>query len=292
MATLIAVAEQLAAEPIQRGSVYLLFQPAEETGTGALAVLADARFQALPPPDLVFGCHNIPKFPFGQVIVRAGLFAQASSGFRIALTGTTSHASYPEHGLNPSAALTRIVDAVNCIDKTLADEVEAPVLGTVTYAQLGAHNAGMNFGTTPGQALVTGVLRAHTTGDLDRLCDRLTRMATESAAEDGLGRNISWHERFAATNSCAAGVELIQRAAGESGLDVHHLDQPFRWSEDFGYFTDRYRGAFFGLGAGLDQPQLHDEAYDFPDALIDVGARLYRAMIDLHLAPAAASAER
>ena len=61
------------------------------------------------------------------------------------------------------------------------------------------------------------------------------------------------------------------------------LAEPFRWSEDFGYFTSDYTGAFFGLGSGTGQPQLHDDGYDYPDALIAIGARLYREIIDAHL---------
>lgn len=75
----------------------------------------------------------------------------------------------------------------------------------------------------------------------------------------------------------------VKAAAGQLGLAVQELDEPFRWSEDFGYFTDAFSGAFFGLGSGVDQPQLHDDGYDYPDDLIEIGARLYRALIDRHL---------
>jgi metal-dependent amidase/aminoacylase/carboxypeptidase family protein len=75
----------------------------------------------------------------------------------------------------------------------------------------------------------------------------------------------------------------VVAAARALGLEVEEVKEPFRWSEDFGYFTERYRGAFFGLGSGIAQPQLHDDAYDYPDELIEVGARLYRAIIDREL---------
>jgi metal-dependent amidase/aminoacylase/carboxypeptidase family protein len=78
-------------------------------------------------------------------------------------------------------------------------------------------------------------------------------------------------------------VDVIERAARDAGLAVERLDEPFRWSEDFGYFTSVFTGAFFGLGSGVDQPQLHDDGYDYPDELIEIGARLYRGIIDQHL---------
>ena len=91
MTTLVAVADALTTRPVARGRVYLLFQPAEETGTGAAAVIDDERFQALPSPDFVYAFHNVPKFPLGRVLVRDGLFAQASVGFIVDFGGRTCH---------------------------------------------------------------------------------------------------------------------------------------------------------------------------------------------------------
>lgn len=283
MATLVAVAEGLRERPVERGRVYLLFQPAEETGTGAAAVMADERFTELPRPDFVYAFHNVPKYPLGCVLLRDGLFAQASVGFIVEFTGRTSHSSYPEHGINPSTAVTSLVNEINGFGETLAGEVSAPVLGTVSYAELGTAEKGANFGTTPGQATVMGVVRAHRTGDLDTVRTRLEQLAVKLAGESRLSHTISWHEAFAATNSDPDCVSIIELSARRAGFDVLRLEEPFRWSEDFGYFTDAYTGAFFGLGSGTSQPQLHDDGYDYPDELIGIGARLYREIIDTHL---------
>ena len=283
MATLVAVAEHLYVQPIARGKAYLLFQPAEETGTGAAAVLADPRFQALDPPDHVYAFHNVPKYPLGQVLIRKGLFAQGSVGFIARFRGRTSHSSYPEHGINPSAAVTGLVDAVNRYGETLTDTVSAPVLGTISYAQLGTTEKGPNFGTTPGEGVVMGVIRAHRTDDLEQVREELAARAAQLAADSGLVHELSWHEAFAATESDDDCVATVAAAAAATGVDVRWLDEPFRWSEDFGYFTAAFKGAFFGLGSGTDQPQLHDDGYDYPDELIAIGAGVYRAIIDQHL---------
>ncbi len=284
MATLVAVADSLRDRPITRGRVYLLFQPAEETGTGAAAVMADQRFQALTPPDFVYAFHNVPKYPFGRVLVRDGTFAQASVGFIVKYRGKTSHSSYPEHGVNPSRAVTALVTAVNSFDTELADQVVAPVLGTISYAELGAAEKGPNFGTTPGEASVVGVVRAQRTDDLTQVRAYLADLAARLASESGLSHELTWHEAFAATVSSKECVNMIERAAGDAALTVDRLPSPFRWSEDFGHFTEAYNGAFFGLGSGVEQPQLHDDGYDYPDELIEVGAKLYRAIIDRHVA--------
>ena len=283
MATLVAVAEGLREQPIARGKVYLLFQPAEETGTGASAVLADERFKALAPPDVVYAFHNVPKYPLGHVLLRKGLFAQGSVGFVARYRGKTSHSSYPEHGINPAAAVTALVAAVNRFDEALAGSVSAPVLGTVSYAQLGSAEKGPNFGTTPGEGVVMGVVRAHKTSDLERVRDELASLTKRLAEDEGLEHELSWHEAFAATESNDDCVATIEAAAAEAGVDAMYLDEPFRWSEDFGNFTAAFKGAFFGLGSGTAQPQLHDDGYDYPDALIGIGANIYRAIIDRHL---------
>jgi amidohydrolase len=283
MATLAALAADLHSNPIAHGRVLLLFQPAEETGEGAAAVLQDPAFLALGAPDYVYAFHNVPRFPLGAVLLREGVFAQASVGFLVAFSGRTSHASYPEHGINPTAAVTQLVTAVNAFDTSFAGRAAAPVLGTVSFARIGREATGPNFGTTPGEACVSGVVRAQKTADLDRLRAELADLATRLAAESGLEHSLSWHEAFVATECDDRCVADVKAAASQLGLAVHELEAPFRWSEDFGYFTEAFKGAFFGLGSGVDQPQLHDDGYDYPDELIEIGARLYRALIDRHL---------
>jgi metal-dependent amidase/aminoacylase/carboxypeptidase family protein len=159
----------------------------------------------------------------------------------------------------------------------------ASVLGTVTYARIGCAETGSNFGITPGEAQVTGVLRAQKTADLARLRGELEALSGQLAAASGLGHGVSWHEEFAATGSDADSVAVVRDAAKSLGLALHPMEEPFRWSEDFGRFTDRFPGAFFGLGSGLEQPQLHDDCYDYPDELIETGARVFRAIVDRHL---------
>ncbi len=157
------------------------------------------------------------------------------------------------------------------------------MLGTISYAELGSAEKGANFGTTPGRGTVMGVLRAFRSTDLERVRATLAQLAAEFAGESGLEHTLSWHEAFAATESEPGCVGAIEQAASRAGLEVERLAEPFRWSEDFGYFTTDYTGAFFGLGSGAGQPQLHDDGYDYPDDLIVIGARLYREIIDAHL---------
>lgn len=283
MATLMELAKSLKDTPIKKGRVLLLFQPAEETGTGAQAIVEDPNFNEMGEPDFVYAFHNIPKFPLGQVILRENLFAQASVGFIVNYVGTTSHSSYPENGVSPSPALTQLVSEVNQFAEKLGPQAAGPILGTISYAQLGLAEKGPNFGTAPGEATIMGVLRGEKNSDLQLLRDELFRISEELAFQYRLQFDISWHEAFSATTVDNECVHHVENAAKKLDLPVRFIEQPFRWSEDFGRFTEKYKGAFFGLGAGTDHVQLHDDSYDYPDELIPVGARLYRAIIDAHL---------
>ena len=103
MAIICGLGEKLAGNRPESGEVILLFQPAEETGDGAKAVLADPRFKQI-KPDFAFALHNLPGFPLHQVVMRKGTFAAGSTGMTISLTGKTSHSAHPEAGINPAQA--------------------------------------------------------------------------------------------------------------------------------------------------------------------------------------------
>ena len=111
LAILCGLGARMAVEPPLRGRVVLMFQPAEETGAGAAAVIADPAFAAI-VPDYAFALHNLPGFPLGHVGVRAGAFNFASEGLAIRLTGKTAHASQPEAGRSPAATMCALVTAL------------------------------------------------------------------------------------------------------------------------------------------------------------------------------------
>ena len=114
MATLAALARGLGRQRPARGRAVLLFQPAEENGAGAAAVLADPKFQSL-SPDYAFALHNLPGLPLGHVALDEGPVNCASRGMRIALTGKTAHASTPEHGASPMPAVAALMPALTAL---------------------------------------------------------------------------------------------------------------------------------------------------------------------------------
>lgn len=278
MSVLCGVGRMLGEQRPARGKVALLFQPAEETGEGAPAVVADPRFEAL-QPDYVFGFHNLPREELHSICVRNDTFASASEGFRFKLTGAFSHSSYPEHGKSPAAAMARLLaELPDLPDKvSVSDEL---LMLTLTQALLGGKGPKMDFGVAPGVAEICGTIRAHQQPELETLKVAITELVQQVSDDEGLGWELSWHEAFPATVSHDESMDILRSAVANSGLPLHEMDEPMRWSEDFSHYLQKYQGAFFGVGSGVDQPQLHNEYYDFPDELIPSGVKIYLAIIN------------
>ncbi|VVS95669.1 amidohydrolase [Desulfoluna spongiiphila] len=270
MAILCGLARTLSEVPPARGRVVLLFQPAEETGAGADAVIQDPRFQGF-IPDRVFSLHNLPGKPLGQVCVPDRLFACASLGMDIHLSGTPSHAAWPEHGHSPMP----IVQALLSDEELLGREQGGPFfMTTVTHLQMGSPG----FGVSPGEARIQLTLRAEADAYLDYRMSLIKKKMGERAGLLGLGCEVMVTNEFPGTPVDPEVAAEVVEAASRAGLDVASLSEPMRWSEDFGWFTHRYPGVMVGLGAG-EGPQLHNADYNFPDALIEPGVVLFSAIV-------------
>ena len=273
MTILVGLAARLKAQPPERGSVILLYQPAEETGEGAARVLDDPGFEAA-KPDKVVALHNLPGFPLGQVVLRDAVFASASSGMRICLHGQTSHAAEPEAGTSPALAVAQLVQIFSAAPQFYTALHEAAKV-TVIHARVGE----IAFGTSPGEGHVMVTLRSHAQDVLDRLMSKITELARGVAATHNLEATIESVEPFPSTVNDPTVVKVIEDSAKTLGMATHRPDQPFAWSEDFGHFTAKYPGALFGLGAGEAHPALHHPDYDFPDTLLAPAVELLDTIV-------------
>lgn len=275
-AILLGVARHLARVPPARGRVVLLFQPAEETGAGAAAVLADPRFAQI-APDWAFAIHNMPGLPLGVAELPPGPASCASCGVRVVFSGQTSHAAQPELARSPAQAIARLVPAVLALGPG-GDPWAPPAPGfrlvTVSHLSMGAPA----FGITPGAGEVWLTVRALLDADLEELLEQVAVLAGDAARDHGLGVGITWHEHFAAGANDAAAVGHLARAMAAAGIAVRP-GAPMRPSEDFGRFGAVAPIALAFLGAGEGCPPLHAEAYDFPDALIAPGVRMFAALV-------------
>jgi amidohydrolase len=274
MATLAAVARTVGRRRPLRGRVVLLFQPAEEDGSGAAAVLADPRFAQL-APDFAFALHNMPGLPLGQAALVAGPAACASRGMRISLRGRTAHAARPDQGVSPVGALASLLPALAALN---AGSVETDDLAMATVTYLRAGEAA--FGIAPGEAALWVTLRTLTDARMAALAAEAERLARDAGLAEGVDVAISHADVFEHCENHPQAVEVLRRAMRTAGVPCAADGLPMLASEDFGRFGKAARAALFLLGSGEDHPGLHNPDFDFPDALIGTGARVFLGVLD------------
>jgi amidohydrolase len=276
MAILAALARGLSRKSPRRGRAVLLFQPAEETGAGAAAVVADPKFREI-APDFVFALHNLPGMKFGKVALIEGPVSCASRGMRIVLTGKTAHASMPETGLSPVGAVARLMPALTSLG-TGGSMDESFAMVTVTHARIGEPA----FGIAPAHGEIWATLRTLTDHGMDALVTKAEHLANDIARENGLSVEISYSDIFGHCENAPEAVAHLRRALDAEGVPHDRGDLPMRPSEDFGRLGANAPAAMFFLGAGERHAALHNPDYDFPDDLIGIGARVFmRTLRDL-----------
>ncbi len=273
---LTGLARLIARRPPARGRILLLFQPAEEDGSGAAAVLANPRFAEI-RPDWAFALHNMPGLPLGHAVIAPGPANCASEGLRVTFHGRTAHASMPETGVSPALAIAALIPAALAAG-TGGAVVPGFRLVSICHARMGEPA----FGITPGEGALWLTLRTLLDDDMAALRDEVMGMARDLAHQNGLTVDFTHHDRFAACTNHAHASKIITRALEDLGIahDAHAF--PMRASEDFGLFGRHSNSAMFLLGAGETRPALHNPDYDFPDDLIDRGTKIFdRIRLDL-----------
>lgn len=279
MTMVAGLAPLLHRERPQRGRVVLLFQPAEETGEGAARVIDDPQFQQL-RPDVAFALHNLPGFPIGAVVARAGTFCSASVGMRVTFHGRSSHAGEPEKARSPGLAIARLIEELPTLKRERTEELPYR-LATVTHATLGRES----FGTTPGSGELRATLRAGSSEGLRQLCDEAEAKVCALANKHRLTVDIDWQEGFPDTRSDPELVDELMEACAAVPTAVHKIDHAFRWSEDFGHFGRICPLLFYGLGIGEEAVGLHAPTYTFPDECLEVGVQVHHTLLRRLLDP-------
>ena len=269
MVMLLGLGRLLSRHPIATGRVVLMFQPAEEDGSGARAVVADPAFAQI-APDWAFAIHNEPGRPFGHVSTRVGLINCASQGLAIKLTGKTAHAAEPEEGTSPAPAIAELIPALSALGSggALNDDFK---LVTVTHVNVGEPT----FGIAPADGVIYATLRASDDSNMDGMVKAARARATTAARDQGLTVTFEDHDVFAASVNNADATLVAQAAMDAIGVSHGQDDLPMRASEDFGVFGWGAKAAMLCLGPGEDFAALHNPDYDFPDDLIPVGVSIF-----------------
>ncbi len=272
MSIMLGLAVRLHNKRPKRGKVILLFQPAEETGEGAQLILSDEKLNQY-SIDYVFALHNLPGFKENTIIVKYGVFASASVGVEIKLFGKTSHAGEPEKGINPAKAVSRLIHQFLNLQNPNTNE--NLILVTIIHILLGK----ISYGTSAGYAELRATLRTFKSSDLKMLIQKVIDIVDKTCKHENLENTLSFLEEFPASKNDEYCNSIVCQAAKDSGLQIEKITVPFRWSEDFGHFLNVYKGAIFGLGAGIDHPKLHNPDYDFPDGILKSGINIFYQII-------------
>lgn len=269
MTMLLALGRMISRQPVAKGRVVLMFQPAEEDGSGAKAVVSDPAYQDI-QADWAFAIHIEPGRPFGYVSTCVGLINCASLGLKIKLSGKTAHAADPEDGVSPARAVAQLIPALDALGTGGALD-DAFRLVTITHVKIGEPS----FGVAPGDAEIFATLRTAGDAGMAQLEATARNLARSAAEAFGLGIAFEVCDDFAASINDAEAYAVATRAM--DALDVSYGDAgvPMRASEDFGVFGWNAKAAMLCLGPGEKYAALHNPDYDFPDDLIPLGSAIF-----------------
>jgi len=260
-------------QAFKSGKIILLFQPAEETGKGALKVINDKKFQNL-NSDYIFALHNIPKEPMHSIITMKKGFSAEVKSVSIDLKGKETHAATPENGINPSLAISEIIVALSKLNKLDPLRNNFTVL-TAVHLKMGQKS----YGISPENGELHYTVRTWSRKSMVVLENRLENMVKTICAIHNLEYSIKWFEHFPASENNEICNQEIIKAAKSNRLEIIHRSYPFKFGEDFGWFSKRYKTAMFGIGSGMNTPDLHNADYDFPEEILKTGIDMFSTLI-------------
>ncbi|MGB0176290.1 MAG: amidohydrolase [Owenweeksia sp.] len=273
---MLGVAASLARENPERGEVCLIFQPAEENGKGAYAILNDPEFDF--KADRAFALHNLPGYEMHRIVCREGAFSAAAKSVIIKLSGKTSHAAEPEKGINPGLAIAEILQ----LSEELSEkDIQNPGFRLITLVHV---NMGEKaYGVSAGYGEVHLTLRTFSNEIMKQLEEALMARVNEISGKYNLKMEEEWLEIFYANMNTKEACSSIRECAGANGFDFEERSTPFKWGEDFGLFTEEFPGAMFGIGSGVDTPALHNPDYDYPDEITGTGIKMFTTLLQKNL---------
>lgn len=282
MTMLLGAAQALAADPGFSGTVVFIFQPNEELGLGAQAMLAEGILDRFPIEE-VYAIHNLPGAPVGQISTRDGLICSSESLFEITITGQGGHASMPQAGRDAITIGAEIVQALQTIVARRLAPGAGAVVSVTEFIADGQRNV------LPGQAVLKGDARARSPQDRDEIERFMRQIVTGIAAAHGVDAKVTYKTEFVETINSTLPTQAALRAADALGLETVPNRQPMSFSEDFAHFSAAVPGCFLLLGNGETGPHgqpLHSNTYDFNDQLLGIGAQFWKTLVRDRMPPA------
>ena len=287
-AMLLAAAKHMARQRSFDGTVYLVFQPAEEGGGGAREMIKDGLF-SLFPMEAMFGAHNWPGMAVGQFALKSGPCFASSNEFKITLHGKGAHAAMPHLGLDPVPAACQMVQAFQTIVTRNKRPIDTAVISVTMI------HAGEATNVIPDSCTVQGTVRTFSTEVLDLIQRRMQTVAESTCAAFEARCEFHFHRNYPATVNHVAETDFTRSLLAEVvGTENVLPYEPTMGSEDFSYFLQVKAGCYFmigngdgshrELGHGEGPCMLHNPNYDFNDDLIPLGATAWVRLAEKWLA--------
>jgi hippurate hydrolase len=272
-AMLLGAARHLASTRRFTGSVILIFQPAEEGGNGAKAMINDGLFKRWPIED-VYALHNMPGLAAGNFVTRPGPLLGAVDDFTIEVRGRGGHAARPHTCVDPVLAAAQIVSAIQSVASRNVDPVDGVVVSVCGIrSSTDAHNV------IPDSVTLKGTCRSLSDEVRHGLEKNLKRLVGSTATAFGANATIRYVRGCAQTVNDANATERAIAAAFATGHPVHTDVKPLLGGEDFAFMLRERPGAMMFLGNG-DTAGLHSPSYDFNDEILVVGAAWFVALAE------------
>ncbi|BAL94186.1 M20 aminoacylase family protein [Rubrivivax gelatinosus] len=287
-AMLLAAAQHLAKNRNFDGTVYLVFQPAEEGGGGAREMIRDGLFERF-PMEAIFGAHNWPGLEAGQFAVKTGPVFASSNEFKVTIRGKGAHAAMPHNGIDPVLVACQLVSAWQGIVTRNKRPIDTAVISTTMI------HAGEATNVIPDSVELQGTVRTFTTEVLDLVERRMKQVADATCAAYDAACEFEFHRNYPPTINHPAETEFVRRTLTEVVGAENVLEfEPTMGAEDFSFYLLDKPGCYFVIGNGdgthreaghgLGPCMLHNPSYDFNDELIPVGASAWVRLAEAWLA--------
>ena len=263
------------------GTVYLVFQPAEEMLGGGRVMLEEGLLDRFPMTQL-YGLHNWPKMDVGSFAARSGPMMAAADRFTLSLRGQGGHGAMPEIARDPLVAASQIVLAMQTIVSRNVDPVKQAV---VSVTQV---HGGDAYNVIPESAMIAGTCRSFAPEVRDLLDRRITQIAHSVGEALQVEVDVAYERGYPPTVNSEAETELAAATAaevvGEARVDREVM--PVMGAEDFAYMLEQRPGSYIFMGTGREDAPLHSPQYDFNDEALSVGASYWARLVE-RLLPAA-----
>ena len=273
MTMLLGAAHKLSTNTNFNGTIVFIFQPNEEHGLGAKAMMDEGLLENFPIEE-IYGIHNLPGIPTGELLTRPGLICYSESLFEVKIKGMGGHSSMPQLGRDTITIGAEIVQAIQTIISRKISSGSGAVVSVTEFISDGQRNV------LSGETILKGDVRTRQIDDRKKIEIYLNQIAEGIATAHDIKIEVAFETEFIETINHIKPTEAVLKTAKNSSLKVTNCE-PMSFSEDFAHFSNAVPGCFFLLGNGIsgaNNKPLHSSDYDFNDDLLPIGSDFWASL--------------